>query len=295
MHLECRRRDADSFSSRRPNVHVLHGFTGIFPAGTTTALVGGSGSGKSTIIGILERWYDPVEGSVKLDGVEIKDLNVRWLRNQIGLVSQEPTLFATTVAGNIEHGLIGSRFENESPEQKRARVIEAAKLANADGFIGNLPLGYDTEIGERGMLLSGGQKRASLDFPSFLFPSPFSLLSSSPCALPISSSSRTELSPLSRTERIAIARAIISDPKILLLDEATSALDTASETIVQDALDRASQGRTTVVVAHRLSTIRDVRSSFSLPPFFDFFKLLTLPLTSVHACLCPNRPTRSSF
>jgi ATP-binding cassette subfamily B (MDR/TAP) protein 1 len=107
---------------------------------------------------------DPIEGSLKLDGVEVKDLNVRWLRNQIGLVSQEPTLFATTVATNIEHGLIGSRFENESPEEKRSRVVEAAKLANADGFIRLLPNGYDTHIGERGGLLSGGQKRAS---PSF--------------------------------------------------------------------------------------------------------------------------------
>ncbi|GAA5824101.1 hypothetical protein JCM11251_001522 [Rhodosporidiobolus azoricus] len=200
----------------RPSVHVLHGFTGIFPPGKMTALVGGSGSGKSTIIGLLERFYDPVEGSVKLDGVELKDLNVKWLRNQIGLVSQEPTLFATTVAGNIEHGLIGSRFEHETPEQKRTRVVEAAKLANADGFIQALPLGYDTQIGERGMLLSGGQK-----------------------------------------QRIAIARAVVSDPKILLLDEATSALDTASEAIVQDALDRAAAGRTTITIAHRLSTIKD--------------------------------------
>lgn len=124
-----------------------------------TALVGGSGSGKSTIIGLLERFYDPVGGVVKIDGIPIRDWNIRYLRNQIGLVSQEPVLFATTVAGNIEHGLIGSRFENETAEQKRARVIEAAKLANADGFITALPLGYDTLVGERAMLLSGGQKR----------------------------------------------------------------------------------------------------------------------------------------
>ncbi|GAA5851199.1 hypothetical protein JCM8547_004164 [Rhodosporidiobolus lusitaniae] len=200
----------------RPSVHVLHGFTGVFPPGKMTALVGGSGSGKSTIVGLVERFYDPVEGSIKLDGVELQDLNVKWLRNQIGLVSQEPTLFATSVAGNIEHGLIGSRFEHESSEDKRKRVIDAAKLANADGFISQLPQGYDTQIGERGMLLSGGQK-----------------------------------------QRIAIARAIVSDPKILLLDEATSALDTTSETIVQDALDRASVGRTTITIAHRLSTIKD--------------------------------------
>ncbi|KWU43090.1 P-loop containing nucleoside triphosphate hydrolase protein [Rhodotorula sp. JG-1b] len=200
----------------RPAVQVLYNFNGIFPPGKMTALVGGSGSGKSTIIGLLERFYDPVGGVVKIDGIPIKDWNIRYLRNQIGLVSQEPVLFATTVAGNIEHGLIGSRFEHETAEQKRARVIEAAKLANADGFITALPLGYDTLVGERAMLLSGGQK-----------------------------------------QRIAIARAIVSDPKILLLDEATSALDTNSETIVQDALDRASAGRTTVTIAHRLSTIRD--------------------------------------
>ncbi|GAA6011881.1 hypothetical protein JCM10207_003417 [Rhodosporidiobolus poonsookiae] len=209
-------KDVQFIYPSRPSVHVLHSFTARFPPGKMTALVGASGSGKSTIIGLLERFYDPVEGSVKLDGVELKDLNVKWLRNQIGLVSQEPTLFATSVAGNIEHGLIGSRFESESPEQKRERVIEAAKLANAHKFISQLPLGYETQIGERGMLLSGGQK-----------------------------------------QRIAIARAIVSDPKILLLDEATSALDTASESIVQDALDRAAAGRTTITIAHRLSTVRD--------------------------------------
>ncbi|GAA6027193.1 hypothetical protein JCM8097_002472 [Rhodosporidiobolus ruineniae] len=209
-------KDVQFIYPSRPSVHVLHGFTAVFPPGKMTALVGGSGSGKSTTVGLLERFYDPVEGSIKLDGVELRDLNLKWLRNQIGLVSQEPTLFATTVAGNIEHGLIGSRFEHESPDERRKRVVEAAKLANADGFISNLPLGYDTQIGERGMLLSGGQK-----------------------------------------QRIAIARAIVSDPKILLLDEATSALDTQSETIVQDALDRAAAGRTTITIAHRLSTIKD--------------------------------------
>ncbi|GAA6027203.1 hypothetical protein JCM8097_002481 [Rhodosporidiobolus ruineniae] len=209
-------KDVQFIYPSRPSVQVLHGFTAVFPPGKMTALVGGSGSGKSTTVGLLERFYDPVEGSIKLDGVELRDLNLKWLRNQIGLVSQEPTLFATTVAGNIEHGLIGSRFEHESADERRKRVVKAAKLANADGFISNLPLGYDTQIGERGMLLSGGQK-----------------------------------------QRIAIARAIVSDPKILLLDEATSALDTQSETIVQDALDRAAAGRTTITIAHRLSTIKD--------------------------------------
>ncbi|GAA6062061.1 hypothetical protein JCM10212_003559 [Sporobolomyces blumeae] len=143
----------------RPAVQVLYEFNGVFPRGKMTALVGGSGSGKSTIIGLIERFYDPVAGSIKLDGIELKDLNVHWLRNQIGLVSQEPTLFATTVAGNIEHGLIGSRFEHESPEERRRRVIDAATKANAHGFIDALPEGYETQIGERGMLLSGGQKQ----------------------------------------------------------------------------------------------------------------------------------------
>lgn len=100
-----------------------------------------------------------------LDGIELKDLNLKWLRSHIGLVSQEPTLFATTVAGNIEHGLIGTKFENETAEQKRERVINAAKMANADGFITALPEGYDTMIGERGMLLSGGQRQRSAPFP----------------------------------------------------------------------------------------------------------------------------------
>ncbi|GAA5918154.1 hypothetical protein JCM1841_005277 [Sporobolomyces salmonicolor] len=151
--------NVDFIYPSRPAVQVLYGFSGTFPHGKMTALVGGSGSGKSTIIGLMERFYDPVSGSITLDGVELRELNVKWLRNQIGLVSQEPTLFATTVAGNIEHGLIGSRFENESPEDRRRRVVEAAKQSNAHGFIEALPQGYDTQIGERGMLLSGGQKQ----------------------------------------------------------------------------------------------------------------------------------------
>ncbi|GAA5897055.1 hypothetical protein JCM8208_006155 [Rhodotorula glutinis] len=231
----------------RPGVQVLYNFNGVFPPGKMTALVGGSGSGKSTIVGMIERFYDPVGGIVKLDGVPLKELNVKWLRNQIGLVSQEPTLFATTVAGNIEHGMIGSRFEHETGEARRQRVIEAAKLANADGFIRALPEGYDTQIGERGMLLSGGQK-----------------------------------------QRIAIARAIVSDPKILLLDEATSALDTNSEAIVQDALDRASKGRTTITVAHRLSTIRDADQIIVLTAGHILESAMTTAEGSAHALLLRN-------
>ncbi|KAM0748317.1 P-loop containing nucleoside triphosphate hydrolase protein [Meredithblackwellia eburnea MCA 4105] len=151
--------NVDFIYPARPSVQVLHSFTGTFPSGKMTALVGASGSGKSTIVGLVERFYDPVGGKVKLDGIDLKDLNVKWLRSHIGLVSQEPTLFATTVFGNIAHGLIGTKFEHESEEKKRERIIAAATQANADGFITALPEGYDTLIGERGMLLSGGQKQ----------------------------------------------------------------------------------------------------------------------------------------
>jgi ATP-binding cassette subfamily B (MDR/TAP) protein 1 len=185
----------------RPNVPVVKNLSISFPAGKTAALVGASGSGKSTIISLVERFYDPLSGVVKLDGVDIKDLNIKWLRTQIGLVSQEPTLFATTIKGNVAHGLIGTKYEHANEEEKFALIKEACVKANADGFINNMPLGYDTMVGERGFLMSGGQK-----------------------------------------QRIAIARAIVSDPRILLLDEATSALDTQSEGIVQDALDKAAAG-----------------------------------------------------
>ena len=142
----------------RPNVKIVEDLTLTFPAGKTTALVGASGSGKSTVISLVERFYDPLTGSVKLDGVDLKDLSVRWLRSQIGLVSQEPTLFATTIRGNVEHGLIATPWENASPEEKMKLVKEACIKANADGFITKLPLSYDTMVGERGFLLSGRQK-----------------------------------------------------------------------------------------------------------------------------------------
>jgi ATP-binding cassette, subfamily B (MDR/TAP), member 1 len=185
----------------RPDIPIIKDLSLSFPAGKTAALVGASGSGKSTIISLVERFYDPLEGIVRLDGINLKELNVKWLRSQIGLVSQEPTLFATTIRGNVEHGLIGTGYENAPDEDRLSLVREACIKANADGFIAKLPLGYDTMVGERGFLLSGGQK-----------------------------------------QRIAIARAIVSDPKVLLLDEATSALDTQSEGVVQDALDKAAAG-----------------------------------------------------
>lgn len=200
----------------RPEVVVMQDVNLVIPAGKKTALVGASGSGKSTIVGLVERFYDPVGGQVFLDGHDVSTLNLRWLRQQISLVSQEPTLFGTTIFENIRHGLIGTKYENESQERQKELIIEAAKMANAHDFITGLPESYETNVGERGFLLSGGQK-----------------------------------------QRIAIARAVVSDPKILLLDEATSALDTKSEGVVQAALEVASAGRTTITIAHRLSTIKD--------------------------------------
>jgi ATP-binding cassette, subfamily B (MDR/TAP), member 1 len=203
----------------RPEVVVMEDVSLTIPAGKVTALVGASGSGKSTIVGLVERFYSPIEGRVYLDGVDTSTLNLHWLRQQISLVSQEPTLFSTTIYNNIRHGLIGTKWENESQETQQALIYEAAKKANAHNFVSELPEGYETNVGERGFLLSGGQK-----------------------------------------QRIAIARAIVSDPKILLLDEATSALDTKSEGVVQAALEAASEGRTTITIAHRLSTIKDAHN-----------------------------------
>lgn len=200
----------------RPSVTVLSKFSLHIPAGKVTALVGASGSGKSTIIGLLERWYNPVSGTVKLDGQPIDLLNLQWLRQQVRLVQQEPVLFAGTVFDNIANGLVGTRWETDSRTDKLARVQEAAEIAFAHDFITNLPNGYDTVIGERGGLLSGGQK-----------------------------------------QRVAIARSVISQPRILLLDEATSALDPHAEKVVQQALDNVSHGRTTITIAHKLATIRN--------------------------------------
>ncbi|KAK1977033.1 P-loop containing nucleoside triphosphate hydrolase protein [Colletotrichum cereale] len=200
----------------RPDVKVLEDFSLRVPAGKVTALVGASGCGKSTIIGLLERWYDPLTGTITIDGTHIRDLNLKWLRTNIRLVQQEPVLFDGTVFQNIANGLIGTPWETVAHGEQMERVKQAAKLAFADDFISDLPKGYDTRIGERGGLLSGGQK-----------------------------------------QRVAIARSIVAQPRILLLDEATSALDSHAEGIVQKALDSASRDRTTIVIAHKLATIRN--------------------------------------
>ncbi|KAF9435657.1 Multidrug resistance protein 1 [Entomortierella beljakovae] len=202
-------KDVDFVYPSRPEIPILNKMSIEVIPGQTVALVGLSGSGKSTIIGLLERFYDPIQGSIKIDGIEVKDYNVRYLRDCIGLVSQEPVLFNATIRQNL---MYGTRKDQEVPTDKE--IEQACRLANAHDFISKLPGKYETPVGDKGALLSGGQK-----------------------------------------QRIAIARALIRNPGILLLDEATSALDTESERIVQEALDKASAGRSTVVVAHRLSTI----------------------------------------
>eukprot|EP00179_Madagascaria_erythrocladioides_P007017 CAMPEP_0198307156 /NCGR_PEP_ID=MMETSP1450-20131203/69_1 /TAXON_ID=753684 ORGANISM="Madagascaria erythrocladiodes, Strain CCMP3234" /NCGR_SAMPLE_ID=MMETSP1450 /ASSEMBLY_ACC=CAM_ASM_001115 /LENGTH=1259 /DNA_ID=CAMNT_0044009719 /DNA_START=76 /DNA_END=3852 /DNA_ORIENTATION=- len=202
---------------------VLERMNLVVEPGKTLALVGASGCGKSTTIQMVERFYDPRAGSITLDGVDLADLNLPWLRSQIGFVSQMPTLFATSIKENIAYGAPWQRkvgVDGNStmvPREVSMDEIEAAaKMANAHNFIMKLPEKYETIIGERGAMLSGGQK-----------------------------------------QRVAIARALVRDPKILLFDEATSALDSASERIVQDALEKAAKGRTTMVIAHRLSTVRN--------------------------------------
>ncbi|KAL2851196.1 multidrug resistance protein 1, 2, 3 [Aspergillus pseudoustus] len=199
----------------RPEVKVLHKFSMRAQAGKVTALVGQSGSGKSTIVGLLERWYNPASGTIKLDGHTLDKLNLRWLRKNVRLVQQEPVLFQGTVFDNIKQGLVGTKWEHAPRDQQMERIEDAATMAFAHDFITDLPNGYDTEIGQRGGLLSGGQK-----------------------------------------QRIAIARSVVSQPKVLLLDEATSALDPHAEGVVQKALDKATEGRTTIVIAHKLATIR---------------------------------------
>ncbi|NP_001265699.1 ATP-dependent translocase ABCB1 [Cavia porcellus] len=195
-----------SYPSRK-EVEILKGLNLKVQSGQTVALVGNSGCGKSTTVQLLQRLYDPTEGTVTIDGQDIRTINVRYLREIIGVVSQEPVLFATTIAENIRYGR-----ENVTMEE----IEKAVKEANAYDFIMKLPHKFDTLVGERGAQLSGGQK-----------------------------------------QRIAIARALVRNPKILLLDEATSALDTESEAVVQVALDKAREGRTTIVIAHRLSTVRN--------------------------------------
>ncbi|XP_043207373.1 ATP-dependent translocase ABCB1-like isoform X2 [Amphibalanus amphitrite] len=203
-HLELR--DVHFTYPSRPETQILKGISFAVRPGQTVALVGSSGCGKSTCVQLIQRFYDPEQGEVLLDGRDVRELNVAWLRRQIGVVSQEPVLFGTTIAENIRYG---------RPDCSMKDIEEAARQANAYDFIEELPLKFDTMVGQKGAQLSGGQK-----------------------------------------QRIAIARALVRNPRVFLLDEATSALDLRSEAVVQLALDRARSGRTTIVVAHRLSTVR---------------------------------------
>ncbi|XP_029638148.1 ABC transporter B family member 27 [Octopus sinensis] len=190
----------------RPENEVLKGVSFKVESGNVIALVGPSGGGKSTIVNLIERFYDPDSGKIFLGGFHIKTLNPSWFRKQIAMVGQEPTLFACSIRDNIAFG------RDSTPEE----IVDAAKKANAHNFIMSFEEGYDTLVGERGIRLSGGQK-----------------------------------------QRVAIARALIMNPSLLLLDEATSALDAESEHLVQQAIDRALVGRTVIVIAHRLSTVRN--------------------------------------
>ncbi|KAG7995644.1 hypothetical protein I3843_01G120600 [Carya illinoinensis] len=200
-------RDVHFSYPARPEEQIFSGFSLSIPSGTTAALVGQSGSGKSTVINLIERFYDPQAGEVLIDNINLREFQLKWIRKKIGLVSQEPVLFTSSIKDNIAYGKDGATTEE---------IRAAVELANAAKFIDKLPQGLDTMVGEHGTQLSGGQK-----------------------------------------QRVAIARAILKDPRILLLDEATSALDAESERIVQEALDRIMTNRTTIIIAHRLSTVRN--------------------------------------
>ena len=185
---------------------VLHSINLEIPKGKNIAIVGASGAGKSTLVDLIPRFYDPSGGSIKIDGVDLRDVSISSLRSLMGNVNQDPILFNDTIFNNIAFGVKDASIE---------QVVQAAKIANAHEFIMDKEKGYDTVIGDRGMMLSGGQR-----------------------------------------QRLSIARAILKNPPILILDEATASLDTESERIVQQALDYLMSSRTTISIAHRLSTVK---------------------------------------
>jgi subfamily B ATP-binding cassette protein MsbA len=190
----------------RADTPVLKNVSFTIEPGQLVALIGPSGAGKTTLISLIARFYDASAGTVKIDGIDVRQLQQKWLRQHIGFVLQDTFLFHAPIWKNIAYG---------KPNATRSEIVSAAQLANADEFIGQLPEGYDTIVGERGLSLSGGQR-----------------------------------------QRIAIARAVICNTPILILDEPSSGLDAASERLVFEALDRLMQNKTSVVIAHRLATIR---------------------------------------
>ena len=187
------------------NELVLHDITLSIKQGETTALVGSSGAGKTTLTDLIPRFYDPTQGQLLVDGVALKDLRINSFRQQMAIVSQDTYVFHDTVRANIAYGVEGATD---------SEIVEAARQANALEFILGLPEQFDSILGDRGVRLSGGQR-----------------------------------------QRIAIARALLRNPQILILDEATSALDSVTEKLIQESLERLSQGRTVIAIAHRLSTI----------------------------------------
>ncbi len=205
-------RDYEGYSDQRP--HVLRDLSLRIPAGTTAAIVGPTGSGKTTIIKLLLRFYDVESGRVCLDGRDVRDLTFEALRGAIGLVSQDVFLFHGSVRENIAYGTFDATLDE---------IVAAARIAEAHEFIMQLPDGYDTIVGERGQKLSGGQR-----------------------------------------QRISIARAVLKDPAVLILDEATSSVDNETEAAIQRSMERISQGRTMIVIAHRLSTVRNADRIFVL-------------------------------
>ena len=204
---EIQFRDVSFAYSVDAHVPVLHNITLDVRPGEVLALVGPSGSGKTTLVNLIPRFYDATAGEIVIDGYDIRDVKLRSLRSQIGIVPQESLLFSGTIGDNIRYGNLTASAED---------VVRAAQAANAHEFISGFAEGYDTVVGERGVKLSGGQR-----------------------------------------QRVAIARALLKNPRILILDEATSAMDSESEGLVQEALERLMQNRTTFVIAHRLSTIKN--------------------------------------
>ena len=204
--------DYEGYSDERP--HVLRDLSLRIPAGSTAAIVGPTGSGKTTIIKLLLRFYDVESGRVCLDGRDVRDLTFEALRGAIGLVSQDVFLFHGSVRENIAYGTFDATLDE---------IVAAARIAEAHEFIMQLPDGYDTIVGERGQKLSGGQR-----------------------------------------QRISIARAVLKDPAVLILDEATSSVDNETEAAIQRSMERISQGRTMIVIAHRLSTVRNADRIFVL-------------------------------